>query len=299
MIKKLTAMSRRTPVMAFILAPVALYLLMQLWTHALVPLYRSVRYSDTLLEWRLASDEPAVRISAANDAGLRGAEDPAIVDELVMSLETDASIEVRKAAATALGQLGSKRSLSAEAIQALSNTALNETDNAMLSAAIVAIGQSAANNRYPDSIIERIAAISSEEHQAWAYPRAAAALGKIGAAQPLPEAVFAVMNTRFVEPQHAAEREDLASAFAEIAKGRLLPVTTLETLAAAFEDEPNRRVRKAILNAMAYSTDVYPPSVALVTAATSDPDEEIAILPKAVCASLNTTEHSRIRICWQ
>ena len=100
---KLTAMSRRTPVMAFILAPVALYFLMQLWSHALVPLYRSVIFSDTLSQWRLDSDRSAVRIKAARDAGLRGAEDPAVVDKLVTSLATDESIEVRKASATALG----------------------------------------------------------------------------------------------------------------------------------------------------------------------------------------------------
>ena len=276
MIKKLTAMSRRTPILAIILAPVALYLLMQLWTHALVPLYRGVWYSDTVLKWRLTSDEPAIRIKAAKDAGLRRAEDAALLNELVASLKTDESVEVRKAAATALGQLGSQRPLSAGAIQALSTLVLTESDNAMLSAVIVAVGQSAAENRYPDSVIEGIAEISSEKLQAWAYPRAATALGQIGAAQPLPDTVFAAMNTRFTDPQHAGEREDLANAFAEIAKGRLLPVTTLDILAAAFEDEPNHRIRKAILYALAYAADDYPPSITLITAATSDPDGDIA-----------------------
>ena len=183
---------------------------------------------------------------------------------------------MRKASATALGQLGSHRPLSAEAIQALSTLVLTEPDNAMLSAVIVAVGQSAAENRYPDSVIEGIAEISSGKHQAWAYPRAATALGQIGAAQPLPDTVFAVMNTRFTDPQHAGEREDLANAFAEIAKGQLLPVTTLDILAAAFEDEPNGRIRKAILYALAYAADDYPPSITLITAATSEPDGDIA-----------------------
>jgi HEAT repeat protein len=146
----------------------------------------------------------------------------------------------------------------------------------LLSAVIVAVGQSAAENRYPDSVIERIAEISSKKLQAWAYPRAATALGRIGAAQPLPDTVFAAMSTRFTDPQHAGEREDLANAFAEIAKGRLLPVTTLDILAAAFEDEPNQRIRKAILYALAYAADDYPPSIALITAATSDLDADIA-----------------------
>jgi HEAT repeat protein len=166
--------------------------------------------------------------------------------------------------------------LSAGAIQALSTLVLTESDNAMLSAVIVAVGQSAAENRYPDSVVEGIAEISREKHQAWAYPRAATALGQIGAAQPLPNRVFAAMNARFTDPQHAGEREGLANAFAEIAKGRLLPVTTLDILAAAFEDEPNHRIRKAILYALAYAADDYPPSITLIKAATSDRDRDVA-----------------------
>jgi len=157
MIKKLTAMTRRTPILAIMLAPVALYLLMQLWTHALVPLYQGVWHSAAVLQWRLASDEPAIRIKAAKDAGWRRAEDAAVLDKLVVSLETDESVEVRKASASALGQIGSQRPLSARAIQALSTLVLTESDNAMLSAVIVAVAQSAAENRYPDSVIEGIA----------------------------------------------------------------------------------------------------------------------------------------------
>ena len=295
MIKKLTARSRRTPILAIILAPVALYLLMQLWTHALVPLYRGVWYSDTVLKWRLTSDEPAIRIQAAKDAGLRRAEDAAVLNELVTHLRTDESVEVRKASATALGQLGSQRPLSAGAIQALSTLVLTESDNAMLSAVIVAVGQSAAENRYPDLVIEGIAEISSEKLQAWAYPRAATALGRIGAAQPLPDTVFAAMNTRFTDPRHAGEREDLANAFAEIAKGRLLPVTTLDILAAAFEDEPNHRIRKAILYALAYAADDYPPSITLITAATSDLDGDIASTAES---GLRIIEYNRTLAEW-
>lgn len=275
MIKKLTAKSRRTPFLAIILAPVALYFLVQLWTHALVPLYRGVWYSDTVLRWRLASDEPAIRIKAAIDAGLRGAEDAAMLDALVASLKTDESVEVRRVSAIALGQLGSQRPLGAEAIQALSTVVLTEPDNAVLSAVIVAVGQSAAENRYPDSVVEGIAEISTEKQQAWAHPRAATALGQIGAAQLLPDTVFAVMNTRFTDPQHPGEREDLANAFAEIAKGLPLPLTTLDMLAAAFEDEPNRRIRKAILYALAYAADDYLPSIALITSASNDSDRDI------------------------
>jgi len=276
MIKKLTAESRRTPILAIILAPVALFLLMQLWTQALVPLYRGVWYSETVLKWRLTRDEPAIRIKAARDAGMRQAEDATLIDELVARLEFDESVEVRKASATALGQLGSQRPLSAEAIRALSTIVLNESDNTMLSTAIAAVGQSAAENRYPDSVVERISEVAGDKQQEWAYPRTDTALGQIGAAQLLPDTVFAAMNARFTDPHYSGEREELANAFAEIAKGRLLPVTTLDILAAAFEDEPNRRIRQAILYALAYAADDYRPSFTLITAATSDPDEDIA-----------------------
>ncbi|MDH3512338.1 MAG: hypothetical protein OER85_15915 [Gammaproteobacteria bacterium] len=276
MTKNLPTSSRRTPVLAIILAPVALYLLMQLWTYALVPLYRGVWYSDTVLQWRLASDEPAIRIQAAKDAGLRGAEDAGLLDQLVSALESDESVEVRKVAATSLGQLGSQRPLGARATRALGTLVSTEADNAMLSAVVVAVGQSAAMNRYPDSVVERIAEIATGQQQAWLYPRAATALGQIGAAQPLPDTVMAAMNGRFTDPQHPGEREDLANAFAEIAKGRLLPATTLDILAAAFEEEPNRRIRKAILYALAYAGENYPPSITLIKRATSDSDGDIA-----------------------
>ena len=276
MIKTLTANSRRTPILAIVLAPVVLLLLMQLWSQILVPLYRNLWYSDTVLVWRLASDEPAVRIKAARDAGLRGVERTAVIDELIASLNTDESAEVRKASATSLGQLGSRRSLGEEAIQALSSLVLTEAGTGMLSAGIVAVGQSAAENRYPNTVIERIAQISAERHSEWVYPQAVAALGQIGTAQALPDTVFVLMSTRFTDPQHAGERENIANALAQIAKGRPLPAATLDILAAAFDDEPNYRIRKAILNALAYAANDYAPSMALITAATSDPDKEIA-----------------------
>jgi HEAT repeat protein len=274
-IKTLTAMPRRTPLLAIILAPVALYLLAQLWGHALVPLYRAVWYGDTVMKWRLTSDQPAIRIQAAKDAGLWRAVDAPLLDELLVILETDESAEVRKTTAATLGLLGSRRPLSAEAVNALGALVLTESDNVMLSAAIVAVGQSAAWNRYPDSVIERIAEISGEKHLEWIYSRAATALGQIGAAQPLPDTVFAVMNSRFTDPQYPGERQDLANAFAEIAKGSSLPIATLDILAAEFVDEPNHHVRQAILYALAYAPDDYPPSIAVITAATNDPDPSV------------------------
>ena len=271
----LNAMPRRTPILAIFLAPVVLYLLVQLWGHGVVPLYRAVWYSEIVLKWRLGSSEPAMRISAAKDAGSRSAEDADLLDQLVVSLRTDESVEVRKAAATSLGRLGAQGKLPDEAIQALSSLVLTEQDNDLLSAAIVAVGQSAAENRYADDVVEYIAELANEKRAAWIYQRIATSLGQIGAAQPLPDSVFAAMNTRFANLQRPGEREDTANAFAEIAKGVGLPRTTLDILAAAYDDEPNHRIRKAILYTLAYSAKDYPPSIQLITAATSDPDESI------------------------
>lgn len=105
MIKTLTAAPRRTPLLAIILAPVALYLLVLLWEQALVPLWRSVWYSDTVLQWRLDSARPELRIDAIKDAASRRAGDVVLLDELAERLQSDESKGVRMAAAASLGQL--------------------------------------------------------------------------------------------------------------------------------------------------------------------------------------------------
>jgi hypothetical protein len=181
-----------------------------------------------VLKWRLGSDEPALRTAAVKDAGSWSAEDAALLDQLVASLKTDESRPVRNAAARSLGQLGSRRPLPAEATRALSALVLHEQDDSLLSAAIAAVGQSAARNRYPYAVIKRIAGISAEEHFAWVYSQSATALGQIGAAQPLSGPVFAMMNVRFLHPRRDGEREHIADAFAEIARSQYLPLTTLD-----------------------------------------------------------------------
>ena len=268
-------MFRLTPIRAIILASVPLYFLALLWGTALAPLHQAFWNSDTLLKLRLAIDEPAIRIAAVKDVGSWSAEDAALLNQLLISLETDESRPVRIAAASSLGQLGSQRTLPTEATQALSALVLYEQDDSLLSAAIAAVGQSAARNHYPYAVVERITGISTEKHFVWVYPQAAAALGQIGAAQPLSAPLFARMNAWFIQPQRDAEREYIANAFVEIAKGRSLPVTTLNTLARAFPRETNRSTRKSILYALAHSAAYYSYGVTLITAATNNSDQEI------------------------
>ena len=268
-------MPRRTPLVAILLAPVVLVLLMLLWRQTLVPLYRTVRYSDTVLQWCLNRDQPAMRIRAAKDIGLSRTDNPAMVGELVTHLETDDSSEVQKASASALGQLGAQRPVSAEAIEALSAVVLTEPEADLLSLAIGAVGMSASYNRYPDPVVVRIVAIFDDPQRAGLYPAAATALGQLGAAQPLPDSVLVAMNSVFSDADRPGERELLANAFAEIAESQPLPVATLDLFADAFEHEPNPRIRRKMIYALAHCAADYPPSVALITEATQDPDSGI------------------------
>ena len=57
-------MRRRTPLLAILLAPVVTVLAVLLWKMALVPLYRSLWFSDTAVQWRLSSDDPQIRSEA-------------------------------------------------------------------------------------------------------------------------------------------------------------------------------------------------------------------------------------------
>ena len=268
-------MPRRTPILAILLAPVVLYLLVQIWGHALVPLYRSIWYSDTVLQLRLDSDEPAIRIAAVKAIGLGRAKDSAQLGDLLGRMLRDENSAVRIVAARSLGQLGGRRTLTDESIQALSTLVLNAQNRDLLSPAIAAVGQSAANNRYPDRVVEHIVEILTEQKSAWLYGPATNALGQVGAAQPLPDAVFVVMNKLFVDPLQPGSRKGLVDAFTKIAKGQLLPVTTLDILVDAYARESNRRIRKAILYALAHAAADYPPALTVITMATSDPDRDI------------------------
>jgi HEAT repeat protein len=265
-------MSCGTPLVAIVLAPVALLLLILSWDMALVPLYRFVRFSQIAIEWRLDNEIPAKRISAIRDIGLLSSVDDVWLDKLIVRMGDDESADVRVAAAKVVGQHGQTRTLSEKAVEELSTLVLTAEGDAMLSASISAVGQSALNSRYSKQLIERIASVLGEQHAPWLYPRAITALGQIGASQPLPDAVFTIANTLFTDPVRQGERENLAQAFSEIAKGRGLPVTTLDIIAAALPAEPNYRTRGALIYALAYAAADYPPATAVLKKALSSPD---------------------------
>lgn len=268
-------MQRRTPLIAIILAPIALFLLVLLWNNALVPLYQIVWYGETMSTWRLGSDHPEIRVDAIENIGSFGADDPALLEELVRHMQSDPSAEVRRAAANSLGQHGAQHVITDEAIEALGRTVLTAEDDGMLAVAISAVGHSAVKNKYPDHVVERIAGIFSEEHLTWLYSEAAKALGQIGAAQTLPDSVFTTINSLFTDPVRQGERENLANAFTEIAKGQQLPATTLDIIAAAVASESNRRIRIGLMFALAHAGTDYPLSANLLTTLVSDPDPDI------------------------
>lgn len=289
--KTLINVFRLTPIRAIILAPVALYSVILLWGGAVLPVHEAVWNSDALLKLRLGVDDPAIRIAAVKDAGSWSAADVALLDQLVTRLNTDESRPVRNAAAFALGQLGARRPLPAEAIQALTALVLHEKNDSLLSAAMTAVGQSATYNRYSYAVTERIANISAEDHFTWVYPQAATALGRIGAARPLSAPLFARMNVSFSQPRADGEREHLAAAFVEMAKGRPLPTKTLNMLARAFAGEPNRNIRTSILYALAHSAADYRYALTLNTSATRDRDPEIAAAARHGLRIIESNRH--------
>ena len=274
-------MRRRTPLLAILLAPVVTVLAVLLWKMALVPLYRSLWFSDTAVQWRLSSDDPQIRSEALRataqklrDLHSRAGEEEWI-GKIVAIMGTDEAPTVRVDATRSLGAIGHRRSLPKAAQQALMDAVLGERDETLLSAATEAVGQSAARNRYPTDVIQRIAGIFDEQHYPWVYSPAAQALGQIGAAQGLPSPVYAVMNAQFTQPRRPGLREDLARAFVEIAKGRALPTETLDLLADALANEANERIRIHAIYALAYSADAYPPARDLLTGAAQDERRDV------------------------
>lgn len=269
-------MPRRTPILAIILAPIALILLVQLWNHALVPLYLGARYSDPVLQWRLEGRNPATRLAALKDLGSPRAADSELFDRLVVIMQTDDSQAVRETAATALGSRGAQHKLTEADVRALGELVLHEQDRKMLSAAVRAVGMAVQTNEFPDEVVARIAGILEEQEYYGLYGYAISAVGQVGRYQGLPEAVVVAMNTKFATTDRPGEREDIANAFVEMSNGRSLPGSTLDLLANVFATETNYRIRRSIVYALARSAADYMPAEEFVRAATRDPHRDVA-----------------------
>lgn len=268
-------MQRRTPILAILLAPVALYGLVLLWQFALLPLHVLTWHSDTVLRWRLGSNEPEHREKALLHAMSARSPDQALFGKIVDIMRTDAAPQVRTAAAHTLGQIGRRQSLPTAATQALIGLVLQTEDDAMLSAAMKAVGHSAAHNPYPDEVSRRIAAVLDEPRLPWVHDSAIEALGGIGAVQPMPGEVFGTMNAAFRRPDKSGIRERLAGAYTRIAEGRSLPATTLDLLADALRHDRNDRIRVQAVYALAYAAADYPQARVLIAEAAHDARREV------------------------
>lgn len=267
-------MKRSTPVLAIVLAPIALIGLALLWKPAIVPLYVSVWHGNTAVQWRLRSGDPQTREKALQDAMSVRSPNEALFEKMVDIMRTDAVRQVRGAAAHTLGQIGHRQALPATAKQALSELIL-VGDDAMLSAVMNAAGASAAHNPYPDEVTRRIARVFNEQHFEGVYPAAAEALGQIGAAQPMPGEVFEAMNAVLQRPDKRGIRERLATACAQIATRQSLPVTTLDILADMLKNDSNDRIRIQAIYALAHAGADYPAAKVLITEATQNANKGV------------------------
>jgi hypothetical protein len=272
------AIRLRTPLLALILAPFALWALVLAWEHALVPLVASVWRSDVVVRARLASGNQATRSEALRDAVSVRPAGAALIGKVVEIMREDRDSRLRLEAAGALGAIGNLQPLPEGAKAALGALVLAEQDDAVLAAAVRAAGQAAAKNPVAEAVSQRIVRIFDERHLEWVYPAAAEALGAIGAAQALPGDVYTAMHAVFANSKRPGERENLSRAFAQIAAGQALPAPLLDALAAALAGDDNPSIRIQALYALAHASAYYPRSKELLAAATQDtrPDVQSA-----------------------
>ena len=267
---------RRTPLIALILAPFALYAVVVAWSQLLMPLSVKLWRSEASVRARVATGNAAMRIDALRDAGALRDADAETIALLVHHAQADPEPPVRAQAWRSLGAVGARQTLPDAAIAALGDAVLAAQADPALSEAIVATGQAAAKNRIPEAAVLRIARVSDERHLAWLYPRALDALAEIGAAQPLPDEVYARLRTEFAAPRRPGQREELARAFRTIAKGGgRLPAPLLDDLAAALATEKLDRIRVALVYALAHSSPHYPRAEAVLAETAKDPQRDL------------------------
>ena len=268
---------RRTPIIALILAPFALWAVVMAFNRVLAPVSAKLWYGELSVRARLAIGNRPMRLQALRDAA--GVREPgaALVEQLVDAARSDPAGYVRMQAGRSLGAVGHRQALPAAGVQVLGDAVLAAREADPLSAAMEAAGQAAKHNRMPEAVVLRLADLSDEKRRAWLAPRAIDALARIGAAQPLPDAVTTRLGDAFADPRRRGQREDLARAFRTIAEGGgQLPVAILDTLAAALAaDEKNYRIRVSAVYAIAYSKDLYPQAGTLLDAAARDPQRDV------------------------
>lgn len=262
---------RRTPLIALVIAPFALYAVVMAWSHLLMPLSVKLWRSEVSVRLRAATGNVPMRVQALHDAAAVRSPEAALVALVVQYARQDPDAPVRKQAWRSLGAIGARQPLPEDAREALADAVRESRADAPLSTAIEAIGKAAAHNRVPEDVVLRIAHVTDQKHLEWVYPRAIDALAGIGAAQPLPEAVYQTLSAEFATPRRPGEREDLARAFETIAKGKEgLPEGVLELLDKALASDSNSRIRVHAVYALAHSAQRYPQATRAMIDATQD-----------------------------
>lgn len=266
---------RRTPLVALVLAPFALFAVVMAWNQ-LLPLGAKLWRGEASVRVRAATGNAPMRIQAMRDAASVREPDATLIAMLAHHGREDPHPPVREQAWRSLGAIGARQALPEDALQVLVAAVGEAQADAQLSAAIEATGQAAANNRIPESTVLRIAQVIDEKRLEWVAPRAIDALAKIGAAQPLPDPVYAKLRSDFATPRRPGQRENLARAFQTIAKGGgELPAPLLDDLASALESEKLNRIRVSLIYALAYSTPHYPRARTLLEETKNDPQRDV------------------------
>ena len=93
--------------------------------------------------------------------------------------------------------------------------------------------------------------------------------------KPLPSEVFEAINAVLQRPDKRGIRERLATACAQIATGRSLPVTTLDILADMLKNDGNDRIRIQAIYALAHAGADYPAAKVLITEATQNANQGV------------------------
>ncbi|MFT4564965.1 MAG: HEAT repeat protein [Gammaproteobacteria bacterium] len=266
---------RQTPYWAYLLAPIVVLAIAMLFSSVLGPLYVSIRYSETVIVFQMRSETPKTRLAALRNISRIDTPSAELADELVSFTNTDSSNEVRRAAITALGHLGSKQALSGLATGTLHETLLTSDDNAILDAAVVAVGESASKNRYNEALMLQLAVMISEKRQSWLHSRVSRTLGQIGARQALPNEMFEQLNSFVKDPENEIRNNPAVGALSEIGATSALPIASLEILADVFETDSNLYVRIAIIKALANNVAGFARSVELIRTATNSTDRQL------------------------
>lgn len=246
-------MRRRTPILAILLAPVVLLALATFWRTVVAPMSASLWRSSTVLQMRLRSDDSDRRVAALNQVMGASPVDEQLMARVFAAMRTDPDSRVRHAAVNVLGQIGSRQELPDAIRDGLVDLVLEPEDETMMPVALRAVTYSSAYNHYPDSVIERLTRELDESYTEW-------------------------------------ERSEATRGLARMAEHQSMPNAALARLAEVLQEDPSDQVRVEAVQALLQSAGEFPPTEALLTAASHDPASQVQL---AAETALRRIAHDR------